>query len=177
MDPIKFDAGDPNIFRYVGNDPLNWVDPLGLTPGGAVLGGVIGGSAGGLGGLLVGAAGGTLVAPGVGTIGGGFAGEVEGAAWGALAGAAIGDWLSDMLSNSSEANDAVDGGGKACPAGNLTPTGQTDTKPSTKKGNKGGASVQEGYVDSQGRPVTKHSIYGPKGNVVSPPHFRPGGFK
>jgi hypothetical protein len=30
MDPIKFDAGDPNIFRYVGNDPLNWRDPMGL---------------------------------------------------------------------------------------------------------------------------------------------------
>jgi len=30
MDPIKFDAGDPNIFRYVGNDPLNWTDPMGL---------------------------------------------------------------------------------------------------------------------------------------------------
>jgi hypothetical protein len=29
MDPIKFDAGDPNIFRYVGNDPLNWRDPWG----------------------------------------------------------------------------------------------------------------------------------------------------
>jgi hypothetical protein len=29
MDPIKFDAGDPNIFRYVGNDPLNWTDPWG----------------------------------------------------------------------------------------------------------------------------------------------------
>jgi RHS repeat-associated protein len=30
MDPIKFDAGDPNIYRYVGNDPLNWRDPMGL---------------------------------------------------------------------------------------------------------------------------------------------------
>ena len=29
MDPIKFDAGDPNIFRYVGNDPVNLVDPTG----------------------------------------------------------------------------------------------------------------------------------------------------
>jgi RHS repeat-associated protein len=29
MDPIKFDAGDPNIFRYVGNDPFNWTDPSG----------------------------------------------------------------------------------------------------------------------------------------------------
>jgi len=30
MDPIKFDAGDPNIFRYVGNDPINGNDPWGM---------------------------------------------------------------------------------------------------------------------------------------------------
>lgn len=30
MDPIKFDGGDPNIFRYCGNNPLNWIDPSGL---------------------------------------------------------------------------------------------------------------------------------------------------
>jgi RHS repeat-associated protein len=30
MDPIKFDAGDPNIYRYVGNDPVNGRDPWGL---------------------------------------------------------------------------------------------------------------------------------------------------
>ena len=33
MDPIKFDAGDPNIFRYVGNDPVNGTDPMGLQAG------------------------------------------------------------------------------------------------------------------------------------------------
>jgi RHS repeat-associated protein len=33
MDPIKFDAGDPNIFRYVGNDPVNGTDPWGLQTG------------------------------------------------------------------------------------------------------------------------------------------------
>jgi RHS repeat-associated protein len=32
MDPIKFDGGDPNIFRYVGNDPVNWTDPSGKNP-------------------------------------------------------------------------------------------------------------------------------------------------
>jgi RHS repeat-associated protein len=31
MDPIKFDAGDPNIYRYVGNDPVNGTDPWGLS--------------------------------------------------------------------------------------------------------------------------------------------------
>ena len=29
-DPIGFSAGDPNINRYVGNDPANKVDPSGL---------------------------------------------------------------------------------------------------------------------------------------------------
>ena len=31
-DPIEFEAGDFNFYRYVGNDPVNYVDPWGLTP-------------------------------------------------------------------------------------------------------------------------------------------------
>lgn len=29
-DPVGFAGGDYNVFRYVGNDPGNWVDPWGL---------------------------------------------------------------------------------------------------------------------------------------------------
>jgi RHS repeat-associated protein len=29
-DPIGFSAGDANLYRYVGNNPVNWVDPEGL---------------------------------------------------------------------------------------------------------------------------------------------------
>jgi RHS repeat-associated protein len=29
-DPIRFHAGDVNLYRYVSNDPVNWVDALGL---------------------------------------------------------------------------------------------------------------------------------------------------
>jgi RHS repeat-associated protein len=29
-DPILFQAGDVNIYRYVANDPVNWIDPEGL---------------------------------------------------------------------------------------------------------------------------------------------------
>ena len=36
-DPIRFASGDTNWYRYVGNDPVNNVDPLGLTPGAAAL--------------------------------------------------------------------------------------------------------------------------------------------
>ena len=31
-DPIEFESGDFNHYRYVGNDPVNRVDPLGLSP-------------------------------------------------------------------------------------------------------------------------------------------------
>jgi hypothetical protein len=36
-DPIRFDAGDINIYRYCGNDPIDWNDPSGeFTPCDAV---------------------------------------------------------------------------------------------------------------------------------------------
>lgn len=31
-DPIGFTAGDPNLYRYVGNSPTNFTDPSGLQP-------------------------------------------------------------------------------------------------------------------------------------------------
>ena len=31
-DPIGLDGEDPNLYRYVGNDPVNQVDPSGLGP-------------------------------------------------------------------------------------------------------------------------------------------------
>jgi RHS repeat-associated protein len=31
QDPIEFLSGDFNWYRYVGNDPVNWVDPSGLA--------------------------------------------------------------------------------------------------------------------------------------------------
>jgi RHS repeat-associated protein len=32
-DPIGFSAGDGNLYRYVGNRPVNYIDPLGLAEG------------------------------------------------------------------------------------------------------------------------------------------------
>src|SRR4028119_1135297 len=31
-DPIGFDGGDFNLYRYVFNSPVNWADPLGFKP-------------------------------------------------------------------------------------------------------------------------------------------------
>ncbi|MEN6318468.1 MAG: RHS repeat-associated core domain-containing protein [Syntrophaceae bacterium] len=30
-DPISFSGGDVNLYSYVSNDPVNWIDPLGLA--------------------------------------------------------------------------------------------------------------------------------------------------
>ncbi len=31
-DPIGFSGGDVNLYGYVGNNPQNWIDPIGLNP-------------------------------------------------------------------------------------------------------------------------------------------------
>ena len=71
---------------------------------------------------------------------------------------------------------AVNGLGEACPAQDLRPTGKTLEVASTRKGNVGGVSLQEGFVDRAGRAVTRHTVYDANGRIVHGPHFRPGGF-
>jgi hypothetical protein len=72
---------------------------------------------------------------------------------------------------------AVDGAGMPCEASALTATGEMLQTPSTRKGNAGGMSVQEGYTDRLGRSVTRHTVYDARGRVIHGPHFRPGGFR
>jgi RHS repeat-associated protein len=43
-DPIGFDGGDPNLYRYVGNSPINGYDPTGLTQAGNPLNNIFGGT-------------------------------------------------------------------------------------------------------------------------------------
>jgi hypothetical protein len=72
---------------------------------------------------------------------------------------------------------AVDGEGFPCESHTLQPTGDVRQAASTKRGNAGGISVQEGYLDHAGRAVTKHTVYDSAGHIIHGPHFRPGGFK
>ena len=36
-DPIEFEGGDPNLYRYVGNSPTNFTDPIGLQAKGGTI--------------------------------------------------------------------------------------------------------------------------------------------
>jgi RHS repeat-associated protein len=76
-DPILFAGGDSNLYGYVGNDPVNWIDPWGLklsasqqikvsiaSGGGAAVGSLLGG--GPLGGAVGSAAAGALAAAAMG---------------------------------------------------------------------------------------------------------------
>jgi RHS repeat-associated protein len=106
-DPISFGGGDSNLYSYVFNSPVNYLDPSGHGALGRFIGGRIGAGlgsfvGGGIGGSL-GASGGTLVAPGVGTVTVGGAGAVTGkfigGRIGGIGGAAIGDRVEDFLRN------------------------------------------------------------------------------
>jgi hypothetical protein len=56
-------------------------------------------------------------------------------------------------------------------ASDLSATGERLVVPSSRKGNTGGLSVQEGFVDREGRPVTRHTVYDSFGTIVHGPHF------
>lgn len=65
-DPIEFEGGDVNLFAYVGNDPINHVDQLGLLLDGALsqaLEGAIQGSRAGPIGAAIGVLVGTVLGP------------------------------------------------------------------------------------------------------------------
>ena len=55
-DPILFAGGDSNLYGYVLNDPVNFVDPDGLSPtaAGAIAGGAVGGPPGAVAGAVIG---------------------------------------------------------------------------------------------------------------------------
>ena len=103
-DPIHIKGGI-NFYRYVTNNATNQIDPSGLWPSGAVVGGFVGGLVGGVIGFGVG--GGTLVAPGFGTVGGAVAGSWQGAAAGTAIGAATGALVGYGVDNLSNAANAI----------------------------------------------------------------------
>ncbi|MBV6501492.1 MAG: hypothetical protein CJBNEKGG_04005 [Prosthecobacter sp.] len=63
IDPIRFDAGDVNLYRYVGNSTQSWRDANGLYAGAIGFGELLGGA---LAGAATGAAAGSVI-PGIGT--------------------------------------------------------------------------------------------------------------
>jgi RHS repeat-associated protein len=179
-DPMG-ENGGLNLYGYVRSDPTRLTDPLGLYWAERFAGyGAAGGFVLTLGGSIVvdAATGGLNILATPFELGGGAAlGGAIGYGYGSLLDWATGRTQPPQFNADDASNDAVDGGGKSCPAGELTPTGETVLRPSTRKGNKGGTNVQEGYIDSQGRPVTRQTVYGPNGKIVHGPHYRPGGPK
>ncbi|MDD4976742.1 MAG: hypothetical protein PHY93_20470 [Bacteriovorax sp.] len=103
-DPIGFNGGDINLYRYVKNQPTILTDPSGKAPG--AVGSVWTGLSGGGNGNIIG----SLVGGSIGSI----AGPVGGIVGGAVGGAIGGTFDSTMANN----NDTIP------PQSNLTPSQQ-----------------------------------------------------
>lgn len=88
-DPILFEGQQANLYVYVFNDPINYIDPTGLfftnNPifDGAIIGGLSSGIAGAASGAIIGG----FIVPGVGAIPGAIAGGIAGFNGGAVQGA------------------------------------------------------------------------------------------
>jgi len=106
-DPIGM-RGGINLYAYVGNSPIRFVDRLGLDPTGLAIGGIIGDWVGAILGGTLGGAAGTVVGGAVGSsvpvagtatgaVVGCSVGRKIGATAGAAAGAGIGGWLGDNV--------------------------------------------------------------------------------
>jgi RHS repeat-associated protein len=104
-DPIRFDAGDVNVYRYVGNGVLNWNDPSGLML--PVVAGLVGGVVGGIIGFGLAVATGQSGAEMLTGALSGFVGGVVGGATGNIAaGAAVAGAISGGLGAASQGGGA-----------------------------------------------------------------------
>ena len=167
-DPIA-ENGGINLYAYVGNDLVNYWDPYGEAAA-LALPAFAGGST---------ASGGTF-AGGSALVGGAILGNQSLGA--RLSGPIIFnplDLFEALFSEGASEGPPLDGAGKECDEGELTPTGEVVEKPSTNRRNKGGTVKEEGFKDSQGRDVSKQTILDGDGNVSTNvkqpnPHFRPG---
>jgi RHS repeat-associated protein len=135
-DPIGLDGG-LNPYVYIGGNPLQLIDPYGLSALANVLGSV-GGVGGRIGGAVVGEA---IFPPGGGVIGG-----IAGGYAGRAAGMALGNWLDSILfkdptpakdddkEKEEEADAEASEGGASCPApGSKIPNDKL-TAPPRKRG-------------------------------------------
>jgi hypothetical protein len=68
---------------------------------------------------------------------------------------------------------AIDGEGTPIDSNELIATGKVQSEPSTRRGNRGGTVEETEYTDSQGRLVTRQTIYNSNGKVIHD-HYRPG---
>ncbi len=169
-DPIRFEAGDVNIYRYVGNDPIGLTDLMGLNAAAAWS-------------ALEGAAGRAGAAEAVGL---GPENPIADIAATGLLLYGVYDALNAYFNEnngsggeggnntggkSTEQPQEIDSDGNPVPSGTLTPTGEVVTEPSVKY--PGGTSTEEVYTDAEGKPVTKHTLTDKNGKIKDQ-HYRPG---
>jgi RHS repeat-associated protein len=150
QDPISFAAGDANLYRYVGNQPTNAVDPSGLLVQ-VFIGGGIGFAIGGVTGYISNGWEGAAIGAVAGGVGGAVTAATLNPAIGVAAWTGVGTWGAGLLGASAAGAAGGAAGGVTEQVGNMVLGREFDRDAVWQRTYIGGAAgLLLGYIPASG---------------------------